>query len=203
MTFLKAHPTNYTIGREKDIDRIVVHYTAGNGDTAENNGNYFASPNRKSSAHYFVDEDSVVQSVLDNDTAWHAGNWGMNSRSIGVEMCSRKDKDGKYYIDPKTINNAQYLIKQLMKKYDIPIPGVIRHYDVTGKHCPAPLIEQNAWDKFRAGLVENVKVEQSAEWAQASWQKAANKGVFDGTRPLDAISRQEIAVIVDRLGLLG
>lgn len=202
MTTIRAHATNYTIGRTKPIDRIVVHYTAGNNDTAENNGNYFSKPNREASAHYFVDENSVVQSVQDKDTAYHAGNWEMNCRSIGVEMCTKKDGNGVYSIDPKTINNAQYLIKQLMAKYDIPIPGVIRHYDVNGKHCPAPLLEQDAWDKFRAGLVENVKVEQSAEWAQASWQKAANKGVLDGTRPLDAITRQEIAAIIDRLGLL-
>lgn len=202
MTTIRAHATNYTMGRTKSIDRIVVHYTAGNNDTAENNGNYFSKPNREASSHYFVDEDSVVQSVQDKDTAYHAGNWDMNCRSIGVEMCTKKDGSGAYSIDPKTINNAQYLIKQLMKKHNIPISGVIRHYDVNGKHCPAPLIEQFAWDKFRAGLVESVKVEQSAEWAKSSWQKAANKGVLDGTRPLDAITRQEMAVIIDRLGLL-
>ncbi len=203
MTTIRAHSTNYTIGREKKIDRIVVHYTAGNGDTAEGNGNYFAKPNREASCHYFVDDDSVVQSVQDKDTAWHAGNWAMNSRSIGVEMCSRKDECGQYYITAKTINNAQFQIKQIMKKYGIPISGVIRHYDVTGKKCPAPLVEQSEWEKFKDGLSENVKVDVCADWAKNAWQKAANKGVMDGTRPVDPITRQEMAVIIDRLGLLG
>ena len=202
MKTIRAHDTNYTKGRTKTIDRIVVHYTAGDGDTSEANGRYFAGANRKTSAHYFVDENSVVQSVLDSDTAWHAGNWAMNCRSIGVEMCSKKDANGIYYIPAKTVNNAQYLIKCLMKSYGIPISGVIRHYDVTGKKCPAPMVDETAWNNFRAGLVDDVKVEQSAEWAKKSWQKAANKGVFDGTRPFDAITRQEMSVIIDRLGLL-
>ena len=37
------------------------------------NRNYFSQPNRNASAHYFVDESNVVQSVKDTDTAWHCG----------------------------------------------------------------------------------------------------------------------------------
>ena len=43
----------------------------------------------------------------------------------------------------------------------------------------------------------------SAEWAKEAWQAAFDKGIMDGTRPFDPITRQEVAVIVDRLGLLG
>jgi hypothetical protein len=39
-------------------------------------------------------------------------------------------------------------------------------------------------------------------WAEASWNKANAKGVLDGTRPRDALSRQELAVILDRLTLI-
>lgn len=42
-----------------------------------------------------------------------------------------------------------------------------------------------------------------ADWAKTSWDKAKAKGVMDGTRPADNITRQEVAVILDRLGLLG
>lgn len=64
-----AHQSNYNKGRKSSIQYIVVHYTANNGDRAESNGNYFAQPNRNASAHYFVDESNVVQSVKDTDTA--------------------------------------------------------------------------------------------------------------------------------------
>lgn len=41
-----------------------------------------------------------------------------------------------------------------------------------------------------------------ADWAKAAWDKARAAGVLDGTRPLDNITRQELAVVLDRLGLL-
>lgn len=50
---------------------------------------------------------------------------------------------------------------------------------------------------------EEVKVKSEvSEWAKESWYKAYDKGILDGTRPTDNITRQEIAVILDRLKLL-
>lgn len=209
MTYMPAHSSNFTKGRTKAIDRIVMHYTGGNGDTARNNGKYFAGANRSASAHYFVDETSVVQSVKEGDTAHHAGNWDMNCRSIGIEMCSKKDSKGIYYIPDATVKRAAELVRELMAKYDIPVTGVIRHYDVTGKRCPEPMVANAIlWNNFKAMLtVEeapkgHVVVTSASEWAQAAWQKAADTGVMDGTRPFDPITRQEFAVVLYRLGLL-
>ena len=42
----------------------------------------------------------------------------------------------------------------------------------------------------------------AADWAAEAWQKARDKGVMDGTRPAEGITRQEAAVVLDRLGLL-
>lgn len=39
-------------------------------------------------------------------------------------------------------------------------------------------------------------------WAADSWQKAKDKGVLDGTRPRDSLTRQELAAVLDRVGLL-
>ena len=42
--FLQAHTSNFYSGRGgNSIKYIVVHYTAGNGDTAMNNAQYFHS----------------------------------------------------------------------------------------------------------------------------------------------------------------
>lgn len=208
-TFVQAHSSNYTKGRTRAIDRIVMHYTAGDGDTAKGNGKYFAGANRKSSAHYFVDENTIVQSVKEGDTTWHAGNWDMNCRSIGIEMCSRKDSRGNYYIPDATVKRAAELVRELMAKYDIPVTGVIRHYDVTGKKCPAPMVDNAIlWNNFKAMLtVEekpqgNVPADTPSDWAKEAWQAALDKGVMDGTRPFDPITRQEMAVILHRLGYL-
>lgn len=140
---------------------IVLHYTANNGDTAKNNTDYFKSTNRGASANYFVDENSIWQCVADKNTAWHVGNdWynngARNTNSIGIEMCSRKRNSSStsletYYLKDETVMNAVELTKSLMKKYNIPISRVCRHYDVTGKYCPAPMVYNNGtitWSKF-------------------------------------------------------
>lgn len=55
--------------------------------------------------------------------------------------------------------------------------------------------------------VEPPKSTESTEnqpdaWAKAAWDKAVAKGVLDGTRPRDNITRQELALVMDRAGLL-
>lgn len=138
-----AHKSNYGSSRDTSkIKYLVIHYTANDGDTDENNGNYFENNIVKSSAHYFVDDDSVTQSVPDNYIAWHCGantykhQYCRNSNSIGIEICD-DIKNGIVYPSAKTIENVLELVEYLMKKYNVPKDNVIRHYDVTGKLCPA------------------------------------------------------------------
>mgnify|MGYP003371594627 FL=1 len=157
---LIAHSSNFTKGRKQKIQFLVIHYTANNGDLAKSNCNYFKSPNRNASAHYFVDEKEIWKSIENNDTAWHCGTNGKyyhnkcrNYNSIGIELCSEKDSKGNYYFNSETINNAIELTKMLMKKYNIPIENVIRHYDVTRKSCPAPFVSNSiAWNNFKNSL---------------------------------------------------
>lgn len=158
---------NFTRGRYGGkIEYLVFHYTANDGDTDENNAKYFKAVHRGASAHYFIDEDSVTQVVKDEDTAWHCGdnqkytNGGAtmkgkvrNYNSIGIELCSDKDSQGKYILTPQTINNAVLLGQELMAKYNIPITNVYRHYDVSGKICPEPFVRDPAqWQRFKSRL---------------------------------------------------
>ena len=192
-----AHTSNYTKGRKQLIKYIVVHYTANDGDTARNNGNYFSQPNRNASAHYFVDENEIIQSVKDTDTAWHCGAKSYkhelcrNDNSIGIEICSEKDEQGKYYINESTQNNTIELIKQLMQKYDISIESVLRHYDVTGKLCPEPFVRnQVQWLDFKQKLIEkegaqtimiyNYVDDNMPDWAKPTIIKMIQKGHLHG-----------------------
>ena len=167
MTFKQAHSSNFKKGRTDSIKYIVIHYTANNGDTAKNNLNYFANnQNLSASAHYFVDENEVCQSVKDADTAYHCGaktykhKVCRNSNSIGIELCSRKDANGKFYFKDKTVANALSLTKELMQKYNIPVANVVRHYDVTGKICPAPMVnDEKLWKEFLSKLSNGKKLE--------------------------------------------
>lgn len=173
--FKAADPSNHYAGRDGNAIRyIVLHYTANNGDTAQNNADYFAGANRRASAHYFVDENEVVQSVRDTDAAWHCGGSiesdhhplrGIctNRNSLGVEMCS-DIVSGKYVITAQTVDLAVQLVRQLMAKYRIPIDRVVRHYDVTGKACPEPWVrDESLWRKFKARLTAPVEPEPKKE----------------------------------------
>ena len=150
---LRANAGNYGPARNKQaIKYIVIHYTGNDGDTAENNAKYYASNVVKSSAHYFVDANSIYQSVPDLHAAWAVGggkypsclqtgggtlyNICRNANSISIELCDTK-RDGVYAPAPETIAAALELTRSLMQKYNIPAKNVIRHFDVTGKLCPA------------------------------------------------------------------
>ena len=163
----KITKVNRTIMNNKKNKYIVIHYTANNGDTAKNNVDYFYNVNRQASAHYFVDEKEIWQCVEDKDSAWHCGTNKTyyhkecrNSNSIGIEMCSRIDKNtGKYYIKEEVVNKTIDLTIQLMKKYNIPVDNVIRHYDVTHKKCPAPFVDNpDLWTNFKSRLKEERKL---------------------------------------------
>ena len=182
--FVPADPSNYYSGRGgNSIKYIVMHYTANDGDTDEGNAHYFQGAGRRASAHYFVDEDSVAQSVRDNDAAWHCGGAlesshhplrgiCMNRNSLGVEMCS-DIVGGKYTITPQTVDRAVELVKYLMAKYGIDVDHVVRHYDVTGKDCPEPWVrDESLWRAFKARLTakdpieEEIKAMTDKEFAQ-------------------------------------
>ncbi|SBW02393.1 putative N-acetylmuramoyl-L-alanine amidase [uncultured Eubacteriales bacterium] len=40
------------------------------------------------------------------------------------------------------------------------------------------------------------------DWAAGAWAKAKDKGIMDGTRPTEPVTRQELAVVLDRAGML-
>jgi N-acetylmuramoyl-L-alanine amidase len=218
---IPAHISNYTKGRKQNIKYIVVHYTANDGDTARNNGKYFSQPNRNASAHYFVDENEIIQSVKDTNTAWHCGAKSYkhpkcrNDNSVGIEMCSEKDDKGQYYINQATQNRTIRLIKVLMGKYNIPIENVLRHYDVTGKICPEPFVRnQVQWLDFKkrlseekeggADMIYNYMDENMPDWAKPTIQKLIDKGALKGNEKGELMLTDvmlRIFVANDRMGL--
>ena len=157
------------------IKYIVIHYTANDGDTAISNAKYFANGSRGASAHYFVDSKNIVQSVKDDYVAWAVGGnkyddttktgggkfYGKcnNNNSLSIEICD-DIKNNAIYPTDSTINNIIELVRTLMKKYNISINNVIRHFDVTGKKCPMYWCgdsQKNAkWQDFKSRLEEKV-----------------------------------------------
>ena len=214
-----CNPQNYG-GKRNGTKYIVIHYTSNKGDTAKNNADYFAREKVGASAHFFVDENQVWESVPESMTAWHCGAKHYkhpecrNSNSIGVEICMN-DKTGKIRQD--SINNAAKFVRELMKKYNIPVGNVLRHYEITGKHCPAPMVDNpTLWQSFKNQLKESdpVTYEQfvdfmeryarelsqnpPSDWAKESINRQKEKGVTDGERPHAYVTREEVITMIDR-----
>ena len=202
MEFVSCDPSNYRAGRTQPVRYIVMHYTANNGDTAKNNCDYYHRVGGlQASAHYFVDEHGAMQSVREGDTAWHCGArayWHpecRNGNSIGIEMCSRKRADGSYYILPETVANAAALAKDIMQRYGIDTDHVVRHYDVTGKRCPMPWVNDPAqWTAFLAmltpehpneeeeeNMVKYKTIDDVPEWYRSEVQELMDAGALKGT----------------------
>ena len=151
--------------RAEQIEYIAVHYT-GNGGmtaTAKGNANYFANCPRKASAHFVIDEREIIYCCVDPLYAAYAvgennkytnGGASMkgkitNANSISIEMVSHSTPKGEYFIPQETMERTAELIRELQYRFNIPITNIYRHYDVTGKLCPAPLIKQNEWNEFK------------------------------------------------------
>jgi len=135
-----------------------------------------------------------------------------NKHAINYELCNNADWK-------KTCENGAKIIAQDMMTYNIPMTRVFRHHDISGKICPKPFVDDfKAWLAFK-DLVEKELIELMikevakmfkdanliADWAKPSVDRMVKLGVMaDGEnfRPTDPITRQEIAVVMDRFAKL-
>ena len=195
---LISNAGNYGSARTAAAIRyLVYHYTANKTDTAVNNANYFKNNIVQASAHYFVDDTTVYQSVPDLTTAWSVGGnkWSdcnatgggtmygkiTNENSISIEMCSTNGQ-----ISEATVSNAIALGKEIMAKYNIPVSNVYRHFDVNGKHCPGWSgwygKDSSKWTTFKSRLTQNTTATASSTVfyrVRKTWNDAASQlGAF-------------------------
>lgn len=167
---------NTSSRRNNKIEYINIHYVGAIGDALQNS-NYFLSP-RNSSAHYFVGYDgTIIQSVDDSLAAWSVGGpiypntsggsvyqKDTNYNSINIEMCVKNSSNDfsasstGWYFEEATVYSTVKLVQELMKKYNIPIENVVRHFDVVGKYCPNPFVlndDKITWDIFKDLIVNS------------------------------------------------
>lgn len=140
---------NFSSRGDSSIQYIVIHDTGNTraGAHADAHYRYFGGGNRNASAHYFVDDKSIIQIVDDSKAAWHCGDgkgkYGItNANSLGVEMCI--NSDGDFII---TLLQTIALVKDLMKKHNIPVNRVVRHYNASQKICPK-ILSGNSWERW-------------------------------------------------------
>ncbi|KUJ64536.1 hypothetical protein ACZ90_58370 [Streptomyces albus subsp. albus] len=149
--WIPASSSNYTVSSRPTsyaIDTIVIHVTQ---ETFPDAMNIFKDPTKKVSAHYMVAsaDGYIGQFVREKDIAWHAGNWGYNTRSIGIEHEGWVDKP-EYFTDALYTSSAR-LTAAICTRYGIPRTRthIIGHVEVPGAtHTdPGPYWD---WSRYMA-----------------------------------------------------
>jgi hypothetical protein len=118
-----------------EIDLIVIHIAQG---SYSGTIVWFQRRAARVSAHYVVGpRGKVAQCVRNEDIAYHAGHWGYNKRSIGIEHSG-------YANNPRAFRDKYHtsarLSAYLARRYNIPVneEHFVLHRDVprVNKSCP-------------------------------------------------------------------
>ncbi|WP_309479204.1 N-acetylmuramoyl-L-alanine amidase [Brevibacillus agri] len=178
---------------------LVIHWTANEkkGADAIANRNYFNKPTTEASAHYTVDDRQIVRCLPENEMGYHVGAKSYkpealkqlssypNNCTIGIEMCV--NADGSF---AKTYQQTVQLAADILRRYGWGVDKLWRHYDITGKNCPAYFVDDSyarkytsltaaqAWSKFKVDVETALK--PNPQTAQAHVDKVSIE--INGTR---------------------
>lgn len=141
---------------------------------------------------------------------------GHNSRSVGICV------EGSYMTE--TMPKAQFdalvgLVREEMAMY--PGAKVLRHRDVNSTDCPG---DNYPWEALLSALSSEKKEEQTltydqfkayvlryekenegknaSAWASDAWKALTDAGITDGSAPQAPLTREQLAVMLQRLGLI-
>lgn len=137
------------------INNIVIHYVGNPGTTAAGNLSYFKqladqTPGdkkaTKASSNFIVGlEGEIIQCMPIYEEAY-CSNW-RNSDTLSIEVC-HPGEDGKF--NDTTYESLVNFCAWLCKELDLTEEDLIRHYDVTEKHCPKYYVENpEAWEQLK------------------------------------------------------
>lgn len=124
LPFVEARNYTKASRKMKDICWIVLHTmeAAEKGTTAEACAEYFRTTTRQASAHYCIDNDSIVQCVRLNDIAWCAP--GANRDGIHLEHAGYAKQSEIEWADAYSVamlGKSGELVARLVKDCGIPV----------------------------------------------------------------------------------
>lgn len=167
--------------KRDEIEYIVIHYTANldEGADAYANARYLQREER-AGTHYCIDDKEIVQCTPEDKIAYAVGdkhwlgfipkpwlkNKVKNKNSLNYEMCLGGSRNDSLIIE----TTAKAVAWQMVNKgfynsnYELDLGRIVRHHDVTGKHCPKFFYkdEWNQWKEDRQFWLFKKKVEDYA-----------------------------------------
>lgn len=172
--------TNHSSGNQPAA--IVIHETDNESPSAGalNHSLWFATPGARTSCHYVADDREIIRLLGHDKAAWHCGRpLGdfSNRNTIGIEICV----NGRYY---PAWHRAALLTAVLMDQIGTDV--LLRHLDVSGKHCPRRMIDEpGLWDQFRKLVAANRgkwQLEQMPSWYTGEAARDCEVGIVTADR---------------------
>lgn len=126
-------------------DTIVVHYFGDPNVSAERLAMCFLNNNANNvSSNYIVDSKQVIETIPAGHMSYCVSNH--NTHTINIE-CAHTES-GQF--DIRTMIHLREIVRKLMKDWGIDAQHVVRHYDLTGKHCPMFYVKnKREWELLR------------------------------------------------------
>lgn len=141
---------------------LAVHYLGVNGENPDLYGGGYGG-------HFYVSKDGTCYQAAEvTDKLWHVGASSgfsyrhpeaRNANTIGIE-CATYSIGGRWFFTEKTQEACAKLAAWIMSEYNIPMDHLLRHGDITTKHCPSPYIDNPGdgpnwtWAQFKAKVAE-------------------------------------------------
>lgn len=118
------------------VDLIVIHHNAGTSDENARR-TWYVGGSAGTSAHYQVADDIVWGCVGEESVAFHAGDYNINQRSIGIEHLNNTGAP-LWTISEKTYKKSAELIHEICTRRGIPFDRdhILKHSDVYPTACP-------------------------------------------------------------------
>lgn len=129
---------------------------------------------------------------------------GWNTGAFAMEMIGNFDI-GHDKLEGKQKETVLKLIKYFIENYGQSSIKFHREGPGVSKTCPGTSLNklQLMGDAIKLNEKEVIQVvdnkDKPSEWAKEDWEWAKKEGYLDGNRPLDNITRQEIAIVVRRI----
>ena len=180
--------------RTSPVSMIVLHYT-GMPD-AKSALDRLTSPDAKVSAHYLVDEDGSVFSLVDESKrAWHAGKsrWrgitDINSASVGIEIVNPGHEFGYRPFPDEQIASLIPLVAAIKERHAIGRGNIVGHSDVAParKEDPGELFPWEALARRRLALPSPKRDLIDPFWTDGGFLLALERFGYDVTEPQKAV----------------
>ena len=187
---------------------LAIHYLGVNGENPDLYGGGYGG-------HFYVSKTGVCyQAAKVTDKLWHVGAssgfrythpYARNTNTIGIE-CGTYSQNGKWYFTEATQEACAHLAAWIMSENNIPLDHLLRHGDITTKHCPSPYVDNPGdgpnwtWEQFKAKVKSYL---EGAESVREGCYMTTFENVHKGVNGADALTVQRLLFAQDYKGADG